>query len=422
MARSIHIGLNNVDPNAYNGWDGALSGCINDANDMHAIAVGLGYQSLLLTDSDATADRVIAEIGQTAADLQSGDIFFLSYSGHGGQVDDVNGDEEDALDETWVLWDRQLIDDELYALWGQFAAGVRIVVLSDSCHSGTVLRKYTALQDIKSDLARTRAVPTATQAATLVALSKELGLDTEPAADVGARKSKKMMPSTVRSATKRYRGSTGGGRPVVSLGIPKRMPADIQTLVNTKRARTHAAAQWLAGPSEKAAVNASVILISGCQDDQLSMDGAGNGLFSEKLKQVWDNSNFGGDYRDFWTAIKSLMPAKQQPNYMTVGAANPQFEGQSPFEISDGGAVTPQPQPQPQPTPTPSGTRPTLSGGASGGDVEYLQTRLRDLGYYNGAIDGAFGPMTASAVRAFQNANGLEPDGIVGPATWEALG
>src|SRR6185369_9336075 len=116
-ARSIHIGLNNVDPDGYNGWDGQLSGCVNDANDMQAIADGLGYTSLLLIDSDANCSRVISEIGQAADDLQSGDILFLSYSGHGGQVNDVNGDEDDALDETWCLWDRQLIDDELYCLW-----------------------------------------------------------------------------------------------------------------------------------------------------------------------------------------------------------------------------------------------------------------------------------------------------------------
>lgn len=404
-ARSIHIGLNNVDPSAYNGWDGALSGCINDAKDMQAIADSLGYQSMLLTDSSATADRVIAEIGQTAADLKSGDILFLSYSGHGGQVEDVNGDEDDALDETWVLWDRQLIDDELYALWGRFAAGVRIVLLSDSCHSGTVARMFAALQELSRDLKRTRSVPTPTQMAALSSLTKALGLDTQPGTDGGVRKSKKSIPRAPNLAP---------------FGVPKRIPGDIQTIVNTTHADKHAAAQWLSGLSEKATIGASVILVSGCQDDQLSMDGAGNGLFTEKLKQVWDNDNFSGDYHAFWLAIKSLMPAKQQPNYMTVGATNPSFEGQSPFEIDSGGIV-PQPQPEPQPEPSPSGSRQTLREGSRGGDVEYLQTRLRDYGY-NIDVDGAFGPATSSAVRAFQNANGLESDGIVGPATWTALG
>ena len=36
-ARSIHFGLNHVDPGAYNGWDGELAGCINDARDMQAM-------------------------------------------------------------------------------------------------------------------------------------------------------------------------------------------------------------------------------------------------------------------------------------------------------------------------------------------------------------------------------------------------
>ena len=40
-----------------------------------------------------------------------------------------------------VFYDGELIDDELYTALGQFAAGVRIFVLSDSCHSGTVLRE-----------------------------------------------------------------------------------------------------------------------------------------------------------------------------------------------------------------------------------------------------------------------------------------
>lgn len=51
-----------------------------------------------------------------------------------------------------------------------------------------------------------------------------------------------------------------------------------------------------------------------------------------------------------------------------------------------------------------------------------LQQRLRDLGVDPGPIDGKFGPRTAAAVRAFQQARGLAADGIVGPQTRGALG
>src|SRR5678815_3771458 len=73
--------------------------------------------------------------------LAAGDLYFLSYSGHGGQVPDVTGEEDDKKDETWCLFDGQLIDDELYYELSRFGEGVRILVLSDSCHSGTVTRE-----------------------------------------------------------------------------------------------------------------------------------------------------------------------------------------------------------------------------------------------------------------------------------------
>ena len=53
---------------------------------------------------------------------------------------DERGEYADQYDETWLLNDRDLIDDELYALWAVFAPKVRIIVLSDSCHSGTITR------------------------------------------------------------------------------------------------------------------------------------------------------------------------------------------------------------------------------------------------------------------------------------------
>lgn len=56
-----------------------------------------------------------------------------------------------------------------------------------------------------------------------------------------------------------------------------------------------------------------------------------------------------------------------------------------------------------------------------GSAVSRLQERLRTLGFYNGAIDGVFGAETQTAVQAAQQKFNLEPDGVVGPATWTAL-
>lgn len=58
---------------------------------------------------------------------------------------------------------------------------------------------------------------------------------------------------------------------------------------------------------------------------------------------------------------------------------------------------------------------------ATGSRVKKIQRRLKELGYYEGAIDGIYGPSTEGAVKAFQREEGLAVDGIVGPNTWEAF-
>ena len=63
----------------------------------------------------------------------------------------------------------------------------------------------------------------------------------------------------------------------------------------------------------------------------------------------------------------------------------------------------------------------TLYKGKSGEDVKALQERLRELNYLTATPDGIFGRYTEAAVIAFQNANNLTADGIVGPLTWAAL-
>lgn len=59
--------------------------------------------------------------------------------------------------------------------------------------------------------------------------------------------------------------------------------------------------------------------------------------------------------------------------------------------------------------------------GSEGPAVTTVQTKLSNLKYYKGIIDGKYGYSTAKAVRAFQAAKGLKVDGIVGPITWAAL-
>jgi N-acetylmuramoyl-L-alanine amidase len=67
-------------------------------------------------------------------------------------------------------------------------------------------------------------------------------------------------------------------------------------------------------------------------------------------------------------------------------------------------------------------TQPVLHWGSSGTAVRTLQQRLAQWGYYQGSVDGVFGAQTSQAVRLFQTKNGLPVDGVVGAATWQALG
>ena len=64
----------------------------------------------------------------------------------------------------------------------------------------------------------------------------------------------------------------------------------------------------------------------------------------------------------------------------------------------------------------------TYRQGSSGEQVRTIQTKLKNWGYYDGAVDGIYGSQTAQAVKYFQRKNGLTADGIAGPATLKALG
>lgn len=60
--------------------------------------------------------------------------------------------------------------------------------------------------------------------------------------------------------------------------------------------------------------------------------------------------------------------------------------------------------------------------GSRGSEVRHIQTKLRQLGYYKGSIDGIFGSDTKKAVISFQKSCGITADGIAGPKTLLYLG
>ena len=274
---SLHIGLNSVDPAHYQGWSGPLTACEADAQDMLAIAASRGFTPQSLFTPAATRQNVTSEMSSAANRLNSGDIFLLYYSGHGGQLPDLNGDEVHQQDETWCLYDGQLVDDEIYALLGRFRAGVRILVFSDSCHSGTTIK-----------------------------MAYYYGSNRSPALTFD------------RPSSTSYRA----------------MPNDIARRVyQANKATYDPILQDTTLDGSRSCVAASATLISGCQDNQLSSDGAFNGLFTGTMLRVWSDGAFTGNYRDFHAAIVQRMPPDQTPNYFTVGSSNAAFESQTPFTI-----------------------------------------------------------------------------------------
>lgn len=64
----------------------------------------------------------------------------------------------------------------------------------------------------------------------------------------------------------------------------------------------------------------------------------------------------------------------------------------------------------------------SIKKGNKGDDVKAIQSKLKDLGFLPGSVDGIFGPNTEKAVKAFQKSAGLKDDGIVGTKTIAALG
>lgn len=191
--------------NAYQGGINPLKGCVSDATRMRdAMISKFGFRAAdttLLTDAAATRDAILANLQNLQTQAGVGDLVVFHYSGHGTLFPDQYSEEQDetqmiymeAPDDKGVMqvmyprgtydsaivpvdarsttsgkpWRNLILDDELYAVLGAITRkGAQVVLISDSCHSGSIERAHLkdtltiTMQELatKEDVARAAAL------------------------------------------------------------------------------------------------------------------------------------------------------------------------------------------------------------------------------------------------------------------------
>lgn len=253
---ALHLGLNRVNPARYGGWDGKLNACVADANAMQQIVRGRGIdESHLMLDEEATSSEFLGLLREFATVAGAGDLVVVTRSGHGGEVPDGRGGKR----QTWVLYDRQVLDTEIQSALCAFRPGVRVLVVSDACHSETDTRE-------------------------------------------------------------------------VQAGAPKAMPAGVAAADYAAHQSTY---DELVLATTPGTIQASVLHLAACRDDQTALDGERNGAFTTALLDVYGDG-YAGTYQQFLEQIrKELADAgvAQQPCFNRDGAHNALFLQQEPFQV-----------------------------------------------------------------------------------------
>ena len=143
-----------------------------DALILNQLLLDMGFAKeniLSIGKKQATRSGIINKWNELHSRVKPGDVVYIHYSGHGSQVIDLNGDEEDGLDEVWVTYDAVydtekelldpqsvLIDDDIeqlkYSIRKKLGDEGHFLLTTDSCHNATITRSLT-------DKVRSRSLP-----------------------------------------------------------------------------------------------------------------------------------------------------------------------------------------------------------------------------------------------------------------------
>jgi hypothetical protein len=292
---ALSIGINKPSRTYYGDEFEPLRVAENDARKMSELARKRGFVCRRLLGRRATWARVMKELGDAAASLESGDIFLLSYSGHGSAIQpdwiENNLDplppsvEPEKPVQTWLLWDKELLDKELRKVWTWFGQGVRILVVLDSCHSQTAVL---------------------------------------PPLQPGLRKVKK-----VKERVLRVRAFMG--QPQLAV-LDRKKEKDYYGKVLEKA---------LPEAEARNSTKARLLSLAACQDNELAVEGNSLGVFTKALLDALKNRN--SPAVNYTSLINQLQQTflgfhdlQQQPGMLLYPDEN-SFQAERPFTIGPGG-------------------------------------------------------------------------------------
>lgn len=137
--RAVCIGIGNVDPDAYGGWDGYCPGTEFDANLFAGRFTSLDIPTTTLLTKQATRANILDALTNALSTLVKGDLLIVTLSGHGGQTPGTLN-ETDGLDEYVCAYDGPILDNTINEWLRYVPKGVCVLWICDTCHSGTMHR------------------------------------------------------------------------------------------------------------------------------------------------------------------------------------------------------------------------------------------------------------------------------------------
>jgi Caspase domain len=147
---ALLVGVTTTQAKSFKGLDFDPNGTVaaaNDARAMHQHLLDNGFlaQNIILLDTPrkTVADSILTALDRIQKKAKANDLVVFYFSGHGDQrpenLASTSRDEADTLDEMLVAADRPIIDDELQPIWTRFGQSVRLLMIADACHSGTMM-------------------------------------------------------------------------------------------------------------------------------------------------------------------------------------------------------------------------------------------------------------------------------------------